>query len=148
MEFTNRFDSGLDLRWADPELPTPEAKGFHWADILVFVIFLLISMGIGMFQGLMQMLGFGKKQEETTEEYLVASRSMSVVPVALSTLAAFLSAILILGTPAEVYTEGTEYWIYVLGMMFSCCFATLLFVPLLYPLKLTSSYEVSSKLVT
>ena len=108
---------------------------FHWADWLIFSVFLCISLGIGLFQGL-----FGK-QEATTESYHMGNRDFSIWPVALSLLSAFLSAILILGTPAEIYVEGTQYWVYVIGMMLSVVFATLLFVPLLYPLRLTSSYE-------
>ena len=147
MEFSDHFMLP-DTFPADPELPSPEPKGFHWADYLVFVLFLVISLGIGMFQGLMDMCGCNKKEEDEdakavdTEEFLMGNRDFSVWPVALSTLAAFLSAILILGTPAEVYMQGTEYWIYLIGMMLSCVFAVLLFVPLLYPLRLTSSYEV------
>ena len=146
MEFSDSF-MAWDSFVAEPVLPVPEPQGFHWADYLVFVIFLIISLGIGMFQGVMDMLGCNKKEDEVdkevdTEEFLMGNRNFSVFPVALSTLAAFLSAILILGTPAEVYMQGTEYWIYALGMMLSCVFAVLLFVPLLYPLRLTSSYEV------
>jgi hypothetical protein len=51
---------------------------------------------------------------------------------------------LILGSPAEIYTEGTQYFIYVFGIMLACLLAAQLFVPLLYPLKLTSSFEVSN----
>lgn len=143
MEFSDHFMAPGAFP-ADPELPTPEPKGFHWADYLVFVLFLVISLGIGMFQGLMDLLGCNKKEDQkemTTEDFLMGNRNFSVVPVSLSTLAAFLSAILILGTPAEVYTQGCEYWIYMFGMMLSCVFATIFFVPLLYPLRLTSSYE-------
>ena len=137
--FFNTFDDGYP---AEPELPVEGAKGFHWADYLVFALFLAVSLGIGMFQGVAQALGCMKKEEQTTEQFLTGNRSMSVWPVSLSMLSAFLSAILILGTPAEVYVEGTEYWVYMFGMMASCVFAVLIFVPLLYPLKLTSSYEV------
>jgi len=110
--------------------------GFHWADYLVFAVFLLISLGIGVYYGLFA----GKKKEASTDEFLMG-RGMSIAPVALAILSSFLSAILILGTPAEVYTRGAMYYIYVIGMMGAIAMATVLFVPLLYPLKLTSSYE-------
>ena len=151
MEFTDHFakparmyagGDSFDDYPAAPELPPTELQGFHWADYVVFVLFLVVSLGIGMAQGILQLFGCAKKEEQTTEEFLVGNRSLSVAPVSLSMLSAFLSAILILGTPAEVYVEGTEYWIYLLGMMSACVFAVLIFVPLLYPLKLTSSYEV------
>ena len=40
--------------------------------------------------------------------------------------------------------SGTMYMIYPLGMSLSCVLVTVLIVPLLWPLKLTSSYEVST----
>ncbi|ELT90106.1 hypothetical protein CAPTEDRAFT_166259 [Capitella teleta] len=119
-------------------VPSPDRKSFHWADYLVFAAFLLAYIGIGAFQAIRNTFATKK---ENADDFLVGGRSMSILPVSISVLSAFLSAILILGTPAEIYTEGTQYWMYVIGQMFSCIFAALLFVPLLYPLRLTSSYE-------
>ena len=53
-----------------------------------------------------------------------------------------MSAILILGTPAEMYTAGTQYFVYLGGIVLAIIIAALVFVPLLYPLKMTSSFEV------
>nr|KAG5688219.1 hypothetical protein BaRGS_003118 [Batillaria attramentaria] len=66
---------------------------------------------------------------------------MSIIPVAISILVSFMSAILILGTPAEMYMSGTEYFVYVFGICFAIIIAALVFVPLLYPLRMTSSFE-------
>ena len=74
--------------------------GLHWADYLVFALFLIGMMAPGLYYGLI-----GSKQAKTTEEFLVGSRDNSILPVAVSILSSFLSAILILGTPAEVYTQ-------------------------------------------
>lgn len=73
----------------------------------------------------------------------MGNRDLKIVPVAVSILVSFLSAILILGAPAEMYTKGTQYYLYVFGQMSAVVLATVLFVPLFYPLKLTSMYEVS-----
>ena len=54
----------------------------------------------------------------------------------------FQSAILILGTPAEMYTAGTEYYVHLGGISLGIIIAALVFVPLLHPLKMTSSFEV------
>ena len=54
----------------------------------------------------------------------------------------FMSAILILGTPAEMYTAGTELFVHLGGVVLAIIIAALVFVPLLYPLKMTSSFEV------
>ncbi|KAH9489387.1 Sodium-coupled monocarboxylate transporter 1 [Bulinus truncatus] len=72
----------------------------------------------------------------------MGNRNMSVLPVAVSIVVSFISAIVILGTPAEVYIKGTEYIISCIGICIGITGAALLFVPLLYPLKLTSVYEI------
>ena len=70
---------------------------------------------------------------------------MSLLPVAMSICVSFISAILILGAPAEMYMYGTQYWITWIGLSLASLLAGLIFVPLLYPLNLTSSYEVFLK---
>ena len=64
---------------------------------VVFSLILLASMDIGIFF-------------QSNNEYLMDGRSMSNVPVAMSVFASFVSSIAILGTPAEVYTFGFQYW--------------------------------------
>lgn len=112
--------------------------GFSVADWVVFAGLLVISACIGIYYALS-----GGKQK-TTKEFLMANRNLKIVPVAISILVSFLSAILILGAPAEMYTKGTQYYLYVFGQMAAVVLATVLFVPLFYPLKLTSMYEVTS----
>lgn len=107
------------------------------ADWVVFAGLLLISACIGIYYALA-----GGKQR-TTKEFLMGNRDLTIVPVAVSILVSFLSAILILGAPAEMYTKGTQYYLYLFGQMSAVVLATVLFVPLFYPLKLTSMYEVS-----
>ena len=74
-------------------------------DYIVLVVVLAISAGIGIYYGCT-----GSKQS-TTAEFLMANRQMGTAPVALSLLASFLSAITLLGTPAEIYVYGTQYWL-------------------------------------
>lgn len=110
-------------------------NSFTVADWVVFAGLLLISACIGIYYALA-----GGKQK-TTKEFLMGNRDLKIVPVAVSILVSFLSAILILGAPAEMYTKGTQYYLYVFGQMSAVVLATILFVPLFYPLKLTSMYE-------
>ena len=105
-------------------------------DWLVFALMLAISAGIGIFYAI------ADRKRKTTGEFLMGGRNMQLIPVALSILVSFMSAILILGTPAEMYTKGTQYFLYIIGIMLAVVLAAQLFVPLLYPLKLTSSFEV------
>lgn len=110
-------------------------NSFTVADWVVFAGLLLISACIGIYYALA-----GGKQR-TTKEFLMGNRDLTIVPVAVSILVSFLSAILILGAPAEMYTKGTQYYLYLFGQMSAVVLATVLFVPLFYPLKLTSMYE-------
>lgn len=113
-----------------------EERRLQVLDLIIFTLMLVISAGIGIFYSCR-----GDKQR-TTNEFLMANRSMSVVPVAISILVSFVSAILVLGTPAEMYVNGTQYTLYVVGVVLAVIIANLIFVPLLYPLRLTSSFEV------
>lgn len=108
---------------------------FSIADWAVFATILVISACIGVYHALS-----GGKQK-TTKEFLMGNRQMSCLPVAVSILVSFQSAILILGAPAEMYTKGTQYYLYMFGQMWAVVMATVLFVPLFYPLKMTSMYQ-------
>ncbi|XP_046548474.1 sodium-coupled monocarboxylate transporter 1-like [Haliotis rubra] len=83
---------------------------FGAGDYVVFALVLLVSAGIGIFHAF-----FGHKQN-TTGEFLMGGRQMKTVPLAISILVSFMSAILILGTPAEMYREGTQYYLDTFGL--------------------------------
>ena len=112
-------------------------SNIHWLDYFVFFAILAISAGIGIFHGC-----FGNKQK-TAADYLLGGRKMRWLPVGLSILVTFQSAILLLGIPAEIYTQGTSFILFIIGMALSVVICAVLFVPLLFPLQLTSVYEVS-----
>jgi hypothetical protein len=48
----------------------------------------------------------------------------------------------IVGTPVEVYTYGTQYWMIWIGYLTMIFLATHIFVPVFYRLRLTSVFEV------
>ncbi|XP_070178289.1 sodium-coupled monocarboxylate transporter 1-like isoform X2 [Littorina saxatilis] len=104
-------------------------------DYVVFALMLVVSAGIGIFYGCRA------KKLKTAKEFLMANHSMSVVPVAISILLSFLSAISVLGTPAEMYFNGTQYFMHSFGMMLACVITSQVIVPLIYPLNLTSGFE-------
>ncbi|XP_042306264.1 sodium-dependent multivitamin transporter [Sceloporus undulatus] len=113
----------------------PSTGKFGVVDYAIFVLLLVFSAGIGLFHALS-----GGKQR-TVQEFLLANRSMGFLPVALSLLATFQSAVAILGVPAEIYRFGTEYWFlgcsYFLGLLIPAH----VFIPVFYRLRLTSTYE-------
>lgn len=64
-------------------------SGFGVVDYIVFSVMLIGSLGIGVYYGI--------KGNKTTEEFLLAGRSLSPVPVAMSLIATYISSISILG---------------------------------------------------
>ncbi|XP_017157838.1 solute carrier family 5 member 6a isoform X2 [Poecilia reticulata] len=109
---------------------------FTTVDYVIFVLLLVASAGIGLFYA------FSGGRQRTTQEFLMADRSMSCLPVSLSLLATFQSAVAILGAPSEVYAFGTQYWFlgcsYFLGLLIPAH----VFIPIFYRLRLSSAYEV------
>lgn len=108
---------------------------FTTVDYVIFTLLLVTSIGIGLFYAI------SGGRQRTTQEFLLADRSMSCFPVSLSLLATFQSAVAILGTPAEVYSHGTEYWFlgfsYILGLLIPAH----VFIPIFYRLRLSSAYQ-------
>ncbi|XP_052220142.1 sodium-coupled monocarboxylate transporter 1-like isoform X1 [Dreissena polymorpha] len=114
-----------------------EVRKFQAWDWVLFALMLGISAVIGIFYAVKEFLN----KNSNNADYLMGGRNMQLVPVAISILVSFMSAILILGTPAEMYTAGTLYFMYLIGMILAIILSALIFVPLLYPLRLTSSFE-------
>uniref|UniRef100_A0A3P8YTE1 Sodium-dependent multivitamin transporter n=1 Tax=Esox lucius TaxID=8010 RepID=A0A3P8YTE1_ESOLU len=109
---------------------------FTTIDYVIFAVLLLASMGIGLYYAL------SGGRQRTTQEFLMADRSMSCLPLSLSLIATFQSAVAIVGVPAEVYNHGTQYWFigcaYILGLLIPAH----VFIPVFYRLHLTSAYQV------
>ncbi|XP_076041758.1 sodium-coupled monocarboxylate transporter 2-like [Oratosquilla oratoria] len=108
---------------------------FTWVDYCSFGIMLLVSAGIGVFFGCC-----GKKQGDTSE-FLMASKSMGSFPVAMSLIASFMSAITLLGLPAEIYVYGTSYWLIIFAFVVVTPATAHLYLPVFHKLQMTSVYE-------
>jgi len=106
---------------------------FGAANYAVFACMLLVSAGIGVF--------FCIKGQKNTEEFLMASRSMGTIPMTFSLVASFMSAITLLGTPAEMYVSGTQYVALTLSYPFVMGCAAHVFLPVFDQLQVTTSYE-------
>ncbi|CAM4649528.1 unnamed protein product [Leuciscus chuanchicus] len=115
----------------DPSAP----KYFTIIDYVIFALLLVASMSIGLYYA------FTGGRQSTTREFLFADRSMKCLPLSLSLMATFQSAVAVIGTPAEVYTNGTQYWFigcsYILGLLIPAH----IFIPVFYRLHLTSVYQ-------
>ncbi|NXS76674.1 SC5A5 protein, partial [Pandion haliaetus] len=104
-------------------------------DYGVFGLMLLISTGIGLFHGLV------KGGQKTSEDFFTGGRRMSALPVGLSLSASFMSAIQVLGVPAEAYRYGAKFLWMCLGQLLNTLLTAQLFLPIFYRLRLTSTYE-------
>uniref|UniRef100_A0A8C5E4Q6 Sodium-dependent multivitamin transporter-like n=1 Tax=Gouania willdenowi TaxID=441366 RepID=A0A8C5E4Q6_GOUWI len=110
-------------------------KHFTVVDYVIFALLLVASMAIGLYYAL------SGGRQRTTQEFLLADRSMSCLPISLSLIASFQSAVAIVGVPAEVFVHGTQYWFigcaYILGLLIPAH----VFIPVLYRLRLSSAYQ-------
>ncbi|XP_040548751.2 sodium/iodide cotransporter isoform X10 [Gallus gallus] len=113
----------------------PEPLTFSLWDYGVFGLMLLISTGIGLFHGL------SKGGQKTSEDFFMGGRRMAAVPVGLSLSASFMSAIQVLGVPAEAYRYGSKFLWMCLGQLLNTLLTAYLFLPVFYRLGLTSTYE-------
>ncbi|NXS42933.1 SC5A8 protein, partial [Balaeniceps rex] len=104
-------------------------------DYVVFAAMLLVSAVIGVYYA------FAGGGQKTSKDFLMAGRSMSALPVAVSLTASFMSAVTVLGTPAEIYRYGAMFCIFAVtyGLVVLC--SAEIFLPVFYKLGITSTYE-------
>ena len=119
-----------------------ETTHFHYADYIVFGTTIGISAIIGLYHAIKDQ----RRKKTDSNEYLLAGRSMSVLPVALSMMGSFISANTLLGTPAEMYNYNTMYWWIVVGFLIAVIGAVQIFVPIFYNLGITSVYQVRNSI--
>ncbi|CAG5123375.1 unnamed protein product, partial [Candidula unifasciata] len=122
--------------YGDYSFNTGEVKHFSAIDYGIFASVLAISAGIGAW------FAWKDRREKAIDEFLLAGRRMSPYPVALSLLASFMSAITLLGTPAEMYNFTTMYWWIGVSYFFVMAAASHIYIPVFYNLRVTSAYEI------
>lgn len=137
---------------------------FHLIDYLVFGSMLVFSASVGVYFGY-----FNKsksKRQTTTDrrnddetlstaekkttdfgsksmlEYLLGSRKLKSFPVAMSLVASYISGVTVLGTPAEIYNFGTQYWLIIVPIFLMGFIVSYVYLPVFCSLKVGSSYEV------
>ncbi|XP_047527863.1 sodium-coupled monocarboxylate transporter 1 [Vanessa atalanta] len=108
---------------------------FTWEDYSVLVAMLIISCAIGVFYAY-----FGEKQL-TGDDFLLGGSSMGTFPMALSLAASFITAIELLGNPAEMYVAGGQFWMICLAFVLVIPVTSHLYLPVFMRLRLTSCYE-------
>lgn len=118
---------------------TGKVNSFTEVDYVLFGLMLLGSAGIGAYYAIVD------RKKSNTKDFLLAGGNMNPIPVALSLLASFMSAITLLGTPAEMYNYTTIYFYIGLSYLFVMAASSHLFVPIFYNLRVTSVYEYLEK---
>ncbi|XP_006876352.1 PREDICTED: sodium/iodide cotransporter [Chrysochloris asiatica] len=104
-------------------------------DYGVFALMLLISTGIGLGVGL------AHGGQRSAEDFFTGGRSLAALPVGLSLAASFMSAVQVLGVPAEASRYGLKFLWMCLGQLLNSLLTATLFLPIFYRLGLTSTYQ-------
>ena len=115
---------------------TGDVAALNTVDYVLFGLMLSLSACIGIFYAIKD------RNNMNTVEFLLAGGNMSPIPVALSTLASFVSAVTILGTPAEMYNYSSMYFYIGLGYFLTVAVSTHITLPVFFRLRVTSAYEV------
>ncbi|XP_077331674.1 sodium/iodide cotransporter [Lithobates pipiens] len=108
---------------------------FSLWDYGVFAAMLFGSTSIGLFYAL------SRGGQKTSDDFFTGGRSMSAVPVGLSLAASFMSAVQVLGVPAEAYRYGAKFLLMCLGQILNSLITAYLFMPVFYRLGITSTYQ-------
>lgn len=105
-------------------------------DYFIIALSLAISLAIGI------RLHFTKGKQNTSRDFMLAGNNMSRLPVVLSIVVTHLSAILMLGAPAEIYGYGSQIMILIIGMTIGIAAAAYLLLPIYFNLGICTVYEV------
>ncbi|XP_048248844.1 sodium-coupled monocarboxylate transporter 2-like [Haliotis rufescens] len=119
----------------DYSINTGQKKTFAILDYVLLSLTLGVSAGIGLFYAIKD------KNKVNSKNYLLGGKDMYVFPVAMSMLVTFLSALTLLGTPAEMYNFTTMFWWSCLAFVFAMVIASVVFIPFFYNLNVTSVFQ-------
>lgn len=73
---------------------------------------------------------------------MLGNKNQSVIPVAFSLMASFISAITLFGVSAENYAHGTQFVVINISYVFGTPIITHIFLPVFFKLGNLSVYEV------
>ncbi|KAK6747134.1 hypothetical protein RB195_000388 [Necator americanus] len=118
-------------------------KSLSWLDYAIFAASLSLSVGTGVYHAIRSRLLLKSGQTKTTakDEYLMGGHMMPSIPVALSLLTTFLSGILMLAVPAEMFQRGVQIWMNFIVGIFSSIITCVVFLPVFHKMKCTCLHE-------
>lgn len=127
---------------------------FEQIDFIIFGIFLLLSIVVGVYHGIKAK--YSKYNHSANDEYLTGGHNLPIIPTFLSLLTTFVSGlffsyislfnqsfkgITILGTPAEVYHRGASMTVTYLAGALGFLIVGLFFIPTFYKIRSTNVYK-------
>uniref|UniRef100_A0A182JI64 Sodium/solute symporter n=1 Tax=Anopheles atroparvus TaxID=41427 RepID=A0A182JI64_ANOAO len=115
--------------------PVLEALLFSWFDYTIFALLLLTSAIIGAYFGFVS-----KIKQNNTKEYLLGGKTMGKFPVSASLIASHVSGITMLGVPSEMYSHGTQYWLFIIPALSVAFLMKQIYLPVFYDLQMTSAF--------
>ncbi|XP_070501308.1 sodium-coupled monocarboxylate transporter 1-like [Chironomus tepperi] len=112
-----------------------KTQAFSLYDYAVVIAMLAVSLKIGLFYGFCH-----KGSLESSSDFMLGSQ-MSLFPVTLSLTTSFVTAIELLGNPAEMFFYGSQFALIVISMILVIPVALKVFYPIYHEMQLTSCYE-------
>ncbi|KAL4230624.1 hypothetical protein ACF0H5_011001 [Mactra antiquata] len=108
---------------------------FGIVDYSVFGSIIFASLLLGVF------FAVRDKKKNTADNYFLGNKKQKALPLSISYVVTFMSSVIFLGTPAEIYLYGIQYFIQLFGVSIGFVLAAVIVVPLYHPLGVTSCYE-------
>ena len=119
----------------DISIKTGEKNEFGTLDYVLFSLMFCASAGIGFFHA------YKDRNKKNARDFHLGGRKMHAIPVSLSLASTFMSALTLLGTPAEIYTHNTMFYWILVAMLIATASAAHIFIPIFYRLNKTSCFE-------
>ncbi|XP_058124280.1 sodium-coupled monocarboxylate transporter 1-like [Anopheles ziemanni] len=132
---TSTFTVGSILAESTTAVPVVEGLLFSWFDYTIFALLLLLSAFIGAYFGFVS-----KIKQNNTKEYLLGGKTMGKFPVSASLIASHISGITMLGVPSEMYSHGTQYWLFIIPAFSVAYLMKQIYLPVFYDLQVTSAF--------
>ncbi|GFT15392.1 sodium-coupled monocarboxylate transporter 1 [Nephila pilipes] len=105
-------------------------------DYVIITISLLIPSVIGI------VFRFSGGRQKTMNEYFLAGRNASKLPVIMSITATTLSSVFLIGAPAEVYRFGPLYCLFSVSVSLSILIVSRIIIPVYFQCNVSSIYEL------
>jgi len=119
----------------DFSIYTGVKRPLHVVDYVVFSMLFVSSAAIGFYHA------YKDRHNTNADNFTQGGRHMHPVPVALSLCATFMSALTMLGNPAEIYMYGTMFYWIILAMFLCTIISAHIFIPIFYRMKNVSCFS-------